>query len=52
MIVRAATAFGIRIPPPMPVRARTAMKEAYVVQNALQREKTMKIAPPRSRSLR
>lgn len=35
MVVMVATAFGMNIPAPMPVRARTATKESYVRQKAL-----------------
>lgn len=51
MIVRVATAFGIRMPPPTPVKARITMKETYVLQKALQSEKTTRMAPPNINSL-
>lgn len=48
MMVRVATALGISIPPPTPVRARTATKESYVGQKAFAMEKTIMMAPPSS----
>ncbi|XHF97143.1 hypothetical protein AWENTII_000745 [Aspergillus wentii] len=50
MMVNVATAFGMIIPPPTPVSARTATKESYVVQNALPIEQTTMMVPPRRTS--
>ena len=49
-MVRVATALGIKIPPPTPVRARMATNELYVVQNAFATEKMTMTTPPRSNS--
>lgn len=46
MTVKHATALGMTIPPPMPVMARTATNDSYVVQKALVSEKTIKMVPP------
>lgn len=46
MMVKVATALGISIPPPTPVRARTATKELYVGQKALAMEKRIIMVPP------
>lgn len=46
IMVSVATALGMMIPPPIPVRARAATNELYVVQNAFIREKMATITTP------
>jgi hypothetical protein len=46
MVVIVATAFGIKMPPPIPVKARTAMNDSYVGQKPFNNENSVKIADP------
>lgn len=41
-----ATALGMYSPPPIPLRARMAIKDSYVVQKPLMSEKIVKIRQP------
>lgn len=46
VVVRNATALGMRIPPPIPDMARITTKLTYVVQKAFASEKTKRMQPP------
>lgn len=45
IVMSKATAFGIRIPPPIPVNARIVTKEVYVAQNAFPSENSTRMLP-------